>query len=552
MPKDEDEPAKKIIEAGKKFSAILKEKSRKFAEAMQDFSFVAAEMIKEKSSEFAAAASKKTAEFSEVASKKTGEFSKIAKEKGTEFVKKTSEKTAELAKIADARAREFAEITSAKTSEFAKVASAKTSEFAKATSEKTAEFARESAKDIKVFTKITSKKTKIFLKTSAKKTKDAALLLRPLKPREKFEASKLAECLNKNEYELVVGWLKQGKAAIDIKKYDWSFLISGKNHFPRIISEEQFTKELNDKIKKAFMEERFREFSERAWNAVPQYVAPTVIGMLEAKQATVLQLFSGEPLHIILIGDLYSGKTEIFESVKQLSPAFGLQANDGICISFSEGRKVRPGGLVRAGKNLCTISKLHLLRREDELILYRTLETGYISYNTKSGRRRYDAPASILAECSPRYGSFENFSLEALKKQLPLDPYLVGRFHAAIFTKKAGLEKFADIAEKIIVEHKVIMKQDDMDFIKRYAEFARKVDVELPAHLAGKIKEFAVVLKEREPDLPYKITPQAIVGIIRMAKASARMELRSQIESKDLERVFNLMNKITKIAQSDF
>src|SRR3989344_2328914 len=88
MPKDEDEPAKKIIEAGKKFSAILKEKSRKFAEAMQDFSFVAAEMIKEKSSEFAAAASKKTAEFSEVASKKTGEFSKIAKEKGTEFVKK--------------------------------------------------------------------------------------------------------------------------------------------------------------------------------------------------------------------------------------------------------------------------------------------------------------------------------------------------------------------------------------------------------------------------------------------------------------------------------
>lgn len=512
MTKEEDD-FKKVVEVGRKISQSAKEKAASFAEFLQDFGLLASEVLKEKGAEFSKATKEKTAEFAEVAA-----------EKATEFAKAAGEKTIE-----------FSEATSKKTSDFAKVAGEKTHEFAKATS-----------KEFKIFTKIASKKTKEFAKTSAEATRDAAMLLRPLKPREKFEISKLADYLNENEYGLAIGWLKQGKAKMDVRKYDWSFLISGKNHVPKIISDQPYTKELNEKIKKMFLDERFKEFSERAWNAVPQYIAPNVIGQMDAKQAVALQIFSSEPMHVLFMGDAESGKSEIFESVKKLSDNSVVQASDGICVSLYEGRKVRPGGLLRAGKNLCIVHKLNNLKKEDELILYRTLETAYISYKTKSGKRRYETPASILAECSPKYGFFEKFDVEQLRKQMPLDPYLAGKFHAVIFNKKVSLERFADIAEKIIIENRVSMKQDDLDFIKKYAEFAKKLEVELPTHMADKIKEFAVVIKSREEKLPYKVTAQIIVGIIRMAKASARMELRNQIESKDLERVFNLFSKITE------
>ncbi len=472
--------------------------------------------------------------------------SEVLREKGEELAKTTAEKTADFAGAASKATAEFVEKTSKAGADFTAVAAKRTSEFAKQFSESTAGFAKASSKEFKAFARSSSKATKIFLNAAAAKTKDSALLLRPLKSRERFEASRLHDFLNKNEYGLVVGWLKQGKATVGIKKYDWSFLVSGKNHFPKIISEQQYTHELNEKVRAAFLEERFAEFSERAWQAVPQYVAPNAIGLIEAKRAVALQLFSEEPLHLILIGDINSGKTDIIESVKRLSEPAAIDASEGVCINLTEDKKVRPGVLPRAGKGICIVNKLNGLKREDELILYRTLETGYVSYVTKSGRRRLDSPASILAECNPRHGYFEAFDLQSVKKQLPLDPYLVARFHAAVFTKKVELEKFADIAARVISENKVPIKADDLDFIKRYAEHARRLKVELPAHFADKIKSFAVSLKEREQQLPYKITPQAIIGIIRMAKASARMELRAEIESKDLERVFDIFDRITK------
>ncbi len=502
---DEDanlELAKKLKAGGKKLMSFL-----------QDAGLKASEVLKEEGAKLAETTSKKSSEFAEAFAEKTQQFADKASQKISEFAKATEEKTGELAKVA---------------------------------SQKTEEFAEASEKEFKHFAKVSSKATKAFLKSAAETTKDTALLLRPLKSREKFEISRLYDYLNKNEYKLAVAWLKQGKATVGIKKYNWSFLVSGKNHFPQIVSAQEFSDALNDKVKVAFLQERFGEFAERAWNAVPQYVAPSVIGLLELKQAVSLQLFSAEPLNIVIVGDTDSGKHEVLNSAKILSDGAVVNAGEGICISVNEARKVRPGALMRT-KNMCIAGKLHLLKKDDELVLYRTLETGYVAYNTKSGRRRYDSQVSILAECNPRYGHFEKFEPEAIKKQLLLDPYLVARFHAAFFVRKVELERFADIAEKVISENRVIAKADDLEFIKNFARHARNVKVELPAHLADKIKGFAISLKERENNLPYKLTSQTIVGIIRMAKASARMELRSQIESKDLERVFSIFNKITNL-----
>ncbi len=265
-----------------------------------------------------------------------------------------------------------------------------------------------------------------------------------------------------------------------------------------------------------------------------------MIGNLEIKQAAALQLFSPEPLHVLLIGSQDSGKNEIMNTIKEISDHIYGTPEDGVCIIIKD-KKIFPGLLRRASNSLCIVKNLARLRKDDEVILYRTLETGYVSYNTKLGRKRHPVAGSILADVTPREPAEE-------KNILPLDPHLVSKFHIAFLVKQASLQSFSEIAEKLILEHKITIRKNDMDFIKKYARFAKNRLVEIPPDLAERIKEFAVRLKtEREPQLPYKISPQLVVGIVRLAKASARMELRNLVNAADLDRVFRIYEKAMKL-----
>ena len=432
-----------------------------------------------------------------------------------------------------------AEILTEKGEKFAEVAEEKTEAFAKAGSKKF-KSAADTTKDLA---------TKFF-----GITKDYSLLLRPLGKNERFSLSRLEPYLNKDEYKLVAAWLKQQKAKISIIKYGWSFLISGKDHLPKLISGEPYTEELNSKIKTIFFRRRFEEFAERAWNAVPQYIAPEMIGNLEIKQAIALQLLSPEPINILLVGNAESGKNELISTTKEVSDHVYGTPEDGVC-ALIKNHKIFPGLLRQAGNNLCIVRNLHHMRKDDEVMLYRTLETGYVAYNTRQGRKRHPTPASLLTEI-PIHEPTADVSepLFTTSRQatpgsgnpspLLLDPYMVSKFHCTFFVKPVGLQSFSEIAEKLIMEHKITIKENDADFIKKYCRFAKNLQVEIPQTWAEKIKEFAVKLKEeKELQLPYKISSQLVVGLVRLVKASARSELRTIVEAKDLDRVFRIYEK---------
>jgi len=80
-----------------------------------------------------------------------------------------------------------------------------------------------------------------------------------------------------------------------------------------------------------------------------------------------------------------------------------------------------------------------------------------------------------------------------------------------------------------------------------YINFSKQLPVELPPHLVQKVKDFALHIKEKEANLPYPITPNAVKGLMEMIKASARLELRTSIDLKDLERVFDIFEKATEL-----
>jgi DNA replicative helicase MCM subunit Mcm2 (Cdc46/Mcm family) len=112
-------------------------------------------------------------------------------------------------------------------------------------------------------------------------------------------------------------------------------------------------------------------------------------------------------------------------------------------------------------------------------------------------------------------------------------------FEAEVFDSN----RFIEMAEKIIAGEKYKPNENDINFIKTYINKANKLDPALSSDLSDKIKEFVVKLKKKEKKLPYKVEENTIEGIMSLLKASARVDLREQINTKDLDRVFKIVIK---------
>ncbi|MEM4248583.1 MAG: ATP-binding protein [Candidatus Nanoarchaeia archaeon] len=406
--------------------------------------------------------------------------------------------------------------------------------------------------------------TKWLSRKTAKLIRDSALLARPLTKKEKFQLSKIEAYLNEKDRNRLINLIKQGKARVRLIRFGWSFLISGKDLLPRILfvkpenrkfnpdmdveaKDQIWLEEQDKKIRKIFFESNFKEFSEKAWTAVPQFIAPNLVGLIEIKQAAALQLFSPEPVHILLLGDPGTGKTDIIRSSAELSPvsSFGLGSGTsgaGLAVTV-QGKQVSPGLLPMANGGLCAIDELNLMKKEDYAALYNAMEKGFVSYDKGGKHYKFDAKIKLIATANPSGDKFKSYDLEQVKKQLPFDSALLSRFHLTFLVKRVSLERFAEIAEKLISEDKIKAKKNDVLFIKRYIRYANKLDPKLPNALAEKVKKFVTDLKEKEDQLPFEITPRTVIGITRLLKASARIDLRNEIEAKDLDRVFSVIAK---------
>jgi len=253
-----------------------------------------------------------------------------------------------------------------------------------------------------------------------------------------------------------------------------------------------------------------------------------------------LQLFATDPVHILLLGDPGTGKTDILRSVSKLHPvtSFGLGsgASKAGLSAAVKGNEIIRGLLPMANGGICCIDELNLMKRTDYAALYSAMEKGFITYDKANKHFQLDAKVRIIATSNPKGDRFVGNILDILKQQIPFDSALLTRFHLVFLIRKPGIERFAKITKKIVQNDKMKVNLKDMEFIKNYVDFAEQVDVEFPKEFEKQVVNFSTELKKDEKKYLVEISPRMVIGLIRIAKAAARMELRKTVKKEDIDK----------------
>lgn len=374
-------------------------------------------------------------------------------------------------------------------------------------------------------------------------------LLIPLTGEKKRLLFLIQKMTSKKELKELKYLIKQEEIDIRLKTLSVSKGIADDYSYPLITSHSKdiqinnFITELNKKIEQSSKSKIFSQFNPEK---ILGFIAGNIVGFLEIKQAALLQLFSEEKLHILLLGDPGTGKTEILRSIHDLSPisSFGLGSGTtgaGLTVAF-QGKEISKGLLPMADKGICCIDELNLLKKEDVGSLYNAMEKGFVTYNKGGKSVRFDARVKILATANPKGDKFSE-DVKKVKDQLPFDQALLSRFHLIFFIKKPSKEKLLTITKKILRQEKPELKKEDLQFIKDYIEFSKLFNVSFEKSLEKEILLFIDQVKDDEKKFLIEINPRIVVGIMNMAKAKARMHLRNKVEKQDLDFVLGIFRK---------
>lgn len=388
------------------------------------------------------------------------------------------------------------------------------------------------------------------------KFKELIRSLSSLSPAEKTIYRKLDDYLESGDCSEVKGLVKQKKAALSMSEVEVSPQVA-KCVYPCIkasTEDEEITayiKRLNDIIQKKAFEDTYTEFSTKAHEVIPKLIAMNIIGLEHIKKAAAVQLFAtpSEPVHMLLLGDPGTGKTDILRSAAQLSPIsqFGLGSGTtgvGLTVTVS-GDEVRKGLLPLAHKGTCAIDELNLMKERDRASLYNAMEKGFITYDKAGKHYKFESQVKVIATANPKGDQFAGWTLATLKKQLPFDSALLTRFHLVFLIRKPDVKQFVEISKNIL--RKKTEPTADERFIHSYIEHGMGIEVVMPSDFERQVVDFVAEVKKNEHKYLIEVSPRLVLGFVRLAKASARMGLRKEVNQQDIDLVKDIVTEGLKL-----
>ena len=319
-------------------------------------------------------------------------------------------------------------------------------------------------------------------------------------------------------------------------------------------------------------EKRIKELAKRddIYDILVDSLAPSLYGLREIKESIILQLFGGVPrelkdgthfrgeIHILLIGDPASGKSQLLKLVPQIVPrgryvsgkgvtGAGLTATVTRDEQFMGGWVLEAGALVLANKGLLSVDEFEKMSQDDQVAMHEALEQGTISIAKASIVATLPARTSVLAGGNPKFSRFDTYL--PISKQITIPETLLSRFDL----KFALRDEPDSEKDKKVVDHILKSREKDYEgsvpklepeFIKKYIAYARDNCKPELTEEAGKIlKRFYIKMRKKAEgtNLPVPITLRQFEALIRLSEASAKIQLSPVVRKEDAQRAIRLM-----------
>ncbi len=300
-------------------------------------------------------------------------------------------------------------------------------------------------------------------------------------------------------------------------------------------------------------------------------VAPSIYGHEKVKEALVLQLFGGVrkkkddksitrgDIHILLIGDPGSGKSQMLKRVSIVAPksryvsgkgasAAGLTASV-VKDEFLRGYALEAGALVLTNRGICCIDELDKMTKEDTSAMHEALEQQTVSINKANISATLRAETTVLAAANPKFGRFDPYEL--IPKQIDLPSTLINRFDLIFpirdLPNKAKDERTADFILQLHKESSGGKAELTTEFLKKYIAYAKQhINPALTDPALEEIKEYYVKMRTMGSNeggvQSIPISARQLEALIRLSEACARARLSDKVSKADAKRAIELVH----------
>ena len=296
--------------------------------------------------------------------------------------------------------------------------------------------------------------------------------------------------------------------------------------------------------------------------------APSIKGHRDVKEAIALQLFGGTvqqledgtrlrgDLHILIVGDPGIGKSQILKYVSKLAPRSVYTSGKGTSGAGLTAAAVRDelggwsleaGALVLGDQGNVCVDELDKMRSEDRSALHEALEQQTVSIAKAGIMATLNTRCSVLAAANPKFGTFDQY--KTLANQIDLPSPILSRFDLIfVIEDKPDVEKDRELAQHILKTHQYsnIAYDIEPELLRKYIAYARKNIHPVLTDAANKVlEEFYVSVRTggMEEGTPVPITPRQLEATIRLAEASAKLQLKNEVEASDAHRAISLQKR---------
>ena len=305
---------------------------------------------------------------------------------------------------------------------------------------------------------------------------------------------------------------------------------------------------------------------ENIFDRIIESIAPSIFGHDRIKEAIALQLFGGVrktredgvksrgDLHILLIGEPGTGKSQLLKFAGELAPkgryvvgksSTGAGLTASVVKEESTGEfSLEAGAVVLAHKGMAAIDEIDKMSVEDRSSLHEAMEQQQISVSKANIQATLNAQTSILAAGNPKLGRFDPY--EPIPEQINIGDTLLSRFDF-IFPVKDEPDQDRDnkLANQILENHREPEEQEaeiPQERLRKYVAYAKKnVRPDLTQEASDLIQEFYVSMRSSGDEDSVPITARQLEAMVRIAEASARAQLKEEVEEEDAQRAIDIL-----------